>query len=328
MLKKLLVAIATVVAVAAPYFIYPIFLAQFLCFALFASALNLLLGYTGLLSFGHAAFFGGSAYVAAHAMKVWGLPFELSILAGVGVAALLGVVFGVIAIRRQGIYFAMTTLALAQMVYFAALQLPFTGGENGIQGVPRGYLLGTISLEDHTTLYFVVLAITVGALLGLRRLVHSPFGQVLASIRQNERRATSLGYRPERYKVAAFVISAALAGLAGSMKAVVFQIATLNDVHWTMSGEVVLMTIVGGVGTLLGPIIGAGVITGTHDLLAESGGQWALVIQGCIFVAIVMAFRRGIVGELAEYIRNRREALARRRASPVPAAQERIRADD
>jgi branched-chain amino acid transport system permease protein len=292
-----IVAVCLVAAVAAPFVLYPVFVIKALCFALFACALNLLLGYAGLLSFGHAAFFGMSAYVTAHAVKVWALPTELGILAGVAVAAGLGVVFGALAIRRQGIYFAMITLALAQMVYFFALQAPFTGGEDGIQAVPRGYLLGTIDLSNPFAMYFFVLAVFVAALFLIHRTVHSPFGQVLRAIRDNEPRAISLGYDADRYKLMAFVLSASLAGLAGSLKALTFQLASLTDVHWHMSGEVVLMTLLGGMGTIIGPAVGAALVVTIQNYFA-SFGAWVTIIQGAIFVVVVLLFRRGIVGEL------------------------------
>lgn len=290
------------VGLVAPFFLYPVFLMKVMCFALFACAFNLLLGYGGLLSFGHAAYFGGACYISAHAAKVWGLSPELAILAGTLAAAILGLAIGSLAIRRQGIYFAMVTLAFAQMVFFFSLQAPFTGGEDGIQAVPRGNLLGLVSLRSDFTLYFVVLAITLGGLLAIYRIIHSPFGQVLKAIRENEPRAISLGYRVNRYKLAVFVLSATLAGLAGATKAIVFQLASLTDVHWTMSGEVVLMTLIGGMGTVFGPIIGAAIIVTMQNYLATFGA-WVTIIQGCIFVVCVMLFREGIVGVIAKWIR-------------------------
>ena len=260
------------IAAVAPLVAYPIFLMKVMCFALFASAFNLLLGFGGLLSFGHAAYFGAAGYLAAHAAKVWRFTPELAILVGTLGSALLGLLFGLIAIRRQGIYFSMITLALAQLVYFVALRAPFTGGEDGIQGVPRGALFGVIDLGSDTTLYVVVAAISLGGLVIIDRIVHSPFGQVLRAIRENEARALSLGYRIERYRLAVFVLSAALAGLAGATKAVVFQLASLTDVHWTMSGEVILMTLIGGLGTMFGPLVGALVVTATEFYLASIGG--------------------------------------------------------
>ena len=287
---------------AAPFFLYPVFVMKVLCFALFACAFNLLLGFGGLLSFGHAAYFGSASYISAHAAKVIGLSPELSILAGTAVAALLGLIFGSLAIRRQGIYFAMVTLAFAQMVFFFALQAPFTGGEDGIQSVPRGNLFGLVSLRSDFSLYFFVLAIVFIGLLIIYRIIHSPFGQVLKAIRENEPRAISLGYRVNRYKLAVFVLSAALAGLAGSTKALVFQLASLTDVHWTMSGEVVLMTLLGGMGTVFGPIVGAAVIVTMQNYLATYGA-WVTIIQGTIFVIAVLLFREGIVGVLARFLK-------------------------
>lgn len=289
-------------ALAAPFMLYPVFVMKVLCFVLFACAFNLLLGFGGLLSFGHAAYFGSASYVAAHAAKVWGLTPELAILCGTATAAALGFVFGGLAIRRAGIYFAMVTLAFAQMVYFFALQAPFTGGEDGIQAVPRGDLLGIISLRSDLTLYFFVLAIVFTGLLLIYRIVHSPFGQVLKAIRDNEPRAISLGYRVNRYKLAIFVLSATLAGLAGSTKALVFQLASLTDVHWTMSGEVVLMTLLGGMGTVFGPIVGAAAIVTMQNYLAGFGA-WVTVIQGAIFVIGVLLFREGIVGVLSRWLK-------------------------
>ncbi len=290
------------VALVAPLFLYPIFLMKVMCFALFACAFNLLLGYGGLLSFGHAAYFGGASYICAHAAKVWGLSPELAILCGTATAAVLGAAIGALAIRRQGIYFAMVTLAFAQMVYFLGVQAPFTGGEDGIQAVPRGNLFGVLSLQSDLTLYFVVLAITLGGLLGIYRIIHSPFGHVLKAIRENEPRAVSLGYRVNCYKFTVFVLSAALAGLAGATKATVFQLASLTDVHWIMSGEVVLMTLVGGMTTIFGPIVGAAVIVTMQNYLATFGA-WVTIIQGCIFVICVMLFREGIVGVFAKWLK-------------------------
>jgi branched-chain amino acid transport system permease protein len=292
-----------VALVVAPFVVYPVFLMKVLCFALFALAFNLLLGYGGLLSFGHAAYFGMASYVAAYTAKYWGLTPELAIVLGTIVAGLLGAAFGLLAIRRLGIYFAMITLALAQMVFFFSLQTPrFTGGEDGIQAVPRGKLFGLISLADDRTLYFVVAAIFFGGLLLIYRIIHSPFGQVLKSIRDNEPRAISLGYRTAQYKLAVFVLSTTLAGLAGATKAIVFQLASLTDVNWPMSGEVVLMTLVGGMGTVFGPIAGAAVIISMENYLSHLG-SWVLVVQGVIFVACVLLFREGIVGVIAKRIR-------------------------
>jgi branched-chain amino acid transport system permease protein len=273
-----------------------------LCFALFACAFNLLIGYVGLLSFGHALFFGWASYLCAHAAKVWGFPPELAILTGTATAAALGVVAGALAIRRQGIYFAMITLALAQMMYFFALQAPFTGGEDGIQAVPRGALFGVFHLSEQMTIYGFVVVVFLACFLLIYRIIYSPFGEVLKAIRENEQRAISLGYKTDRYKLVAFVLSATLAGVAGSTKAIVFQLASLTDVHWTMSGEVVLMTLLGGLGTVFGPVVGAFVIIGMQNYLAEFG-QWVTMIQGGIFVVCVLLFRRGIVGVIAQALR-------------------------
>ena len=289
----------------APAVVYPVFVMKALCFALFACAFNLLLGFGGLLSFGHAMFLGMAGYVSAHAAKVWGLPPELAILAGTAASTVLGVFAGMLAIRRQGIYFAMVTLALAQMVYFFCLQAPFTHGEDGIQAVPRGMFLGFLDLSSTTVLYYVVLAIFTAGFLLIYRVIHSPFGQVLKAIRENEPRAVSLGYRTEHYKLAAFVLSAGLAGLAGATKAIVFQLASLTDVHWSMSGEVVLMTLLGGMGTIFGPVVGAFAIITMENYLAELG-SWFTITQGAIFVVCVLAFRRGIIGELEAWLRKRR----------------------
>jgi branched-chain amino acid transport system permease protein len=299
---QLIFAALLALALAAPFVLYPVFVMKVLCFVLFDCAFNLLLGFGGLLSFGHAAYFGSASYVAAHAAKVWGLTPELAILCGTATAAGLGFVFGGLAIRRAGIYFAMVTLAFAQMVYFFSLQAPFTGGEDGIQSVPRGDLLGIFSLRSDLTLYFFVLAIVFSGLLLIYRIIHSPFGQVLKAIRDNEPRAISLGYRVNRYKLGVFVLSAALAGLAGSTKALVFQLASLTDVHWSMSGEVVLMTLLGGMGTVFGPIVGAAVIVTMQNYLAGFGA-WVTVIQGVIFVIGVLLFREGIVGVLSRWLK-------------------------
>ncbi|QFI67814.1 Branched-chain amino acid transport system permease protein LivM [Sinorhizobium alkalisoli] len=280
----------------APLFLYPVFLMKLLCFALFACAFNLLLGYTGLLSFGHAAFFGGAAYFTAHAVKEWGLPPELGILVGVIGAAFLGAVVGFFAIRRQGIYFAMITLALAQMFYFFCLQAEFTHGEDGIQSVPRGYLFGFLDLSRPMNIYYFVLAVFVIGIGIIWRIINSPFGMILKSIRENETRAISLGYSVRNYKLAAFVMSAALTGLAGGLKALVFQFATLTDVGWQMSGEVILMTLLGGIGTLIGPLFGAGLVVTLQNYLATSEFP-VTIITGLVFMACVLVFRRGIVGE-------------------------------
>jgi branched-chain amino acid transport system permease protein len=303
--RPILIATAVMAAAlaAAPHVgFYPVFLMKALCFALFACAFNLLIGYGGLLSFGHAMFLGMAGYVSAHAAKVWGAPPELAILAGTAAAALLGVVAGALAIRRQGIYFAMITLALAQMIYFFCLQAPFTHGEDGIQSVPRGVLFGVLDLSNTLTMYYVVLAIFLGGFLLIFRVIHSPFGNVLKAIRENEPRAISLGYNTERYKLLAFVLSATLSGLAGATKAIVFQLASLTDVYWTMSGEVVLMTLLGGMGTIFGPVVGAFAIIGLENYLAGLG-QWVNVITGTIFVVCVLMFRRGIVGELGRFLK-------------------------
>jgi branched-chain amino acid transport system permease protein len=298
--RSLGIAFVVMVAllVVAPFVVYPVFLMQALCFALFACAFNLLIGYVGLLSFGHALFFGWASYLSAHAAKVWGFPPEAAVLFGTASGAVLGVIAGTIAIRRQGIYFAMITLALAQMMYFVALRAPFTGGEDGIQDVPRGKLFGVFSLSHEMTMYGFVLVMVLAGFLLIYRIINSPFGEVLKAIRENEPRTISLGYKTDRYKLWAFVLSATLAGLAGALKALVFQLASLTDVYWTMSGEVVLMTLVGGLGTIFGPVVGAFVIVAMENYLAQMG-QWVLVIQGVIFVACVLVFRRGIVGELA-----------------------------
>jgi branched-chain amino acid transport system permease protein len=288
--------------IVAPMFAYPVFLMKALCFALFACAFNLLIGYVGLLSFGHALFFGWASYVCAHAAKVWGFPPELAIASGTVAAAGLGTIVGALAIRRQGIYFAMITLALAQMMYFFAIQAPFTHGEDGIQAVPRGTLFGFIDLADQTNMYITVLVIFLGCFLLIYRIVNSPFGEVLKAIRENEARAISLGYRTERFKLLAFVLSATFAGVAGSTKALVFQLASLTDVDWPMSGEVILMTLVGGLGTLFGPVVGAFFIVTLENYLTTMG-QWVFVVQGVIFVVCVLLFRRGIVGELAQRLR-------------------------
>jgi len=306
-------ALALLVALAAPFFGYPVFLMKLLCFALFACAFNLLLGFTGLLSFGHAAFFGSAGYVAGYALATLHLPAEFGLLMGMLAAGLLGLVFGALAIRRQGIYFAMITLALAQMVYFVALRAPVTGGEDGLQGVPRGRLLGIGDLSSDLSLYYVVLAIFIAGFALIMRTVHSPFGQVLKAIKENEPRAISLGYDVERYKLLAFVLSAALSGLAGATKTLVLGFETLTDVHWAMSGLVVLMTLVGGMGTLAGPVLGAVIIVALENKLGDAGsaiathtgvtwfrtlGESVGMVTGLIFVACVLLFRRGIIGEI------------------------------
>jgi len=290
--------------VVAPFFTYPLFLMQAMCFALFACAFNLLIGYVGLLSFGHTLYFGWASYLSAYSAKFWGFTPELAILTGTTTAALCGLVAGSLAIRRQGIYFAMITLALAQMMYFFALQAKFTGGEDGIQAVPRGLLFGVIDLRNEMAMYAVVLVIFLAGFLFIYRVIHSPFGEVLKAIRENETRAISLGYKTDRYKLVAFVLSATLAGAAGATKAIVLQLASLTDVNWPMSGEVVLMTLVGGLGTVFGPVVGSFVILVMQYKLSIVG-EWVLVIQGIIFVACVLLFRRGIIGELANKLRIR-----------------------
>jgi branched-chain amino acid transport system permease protein len=286
----------------APLIVYPVFMMKAMCFALFACAFNLLIGFGGLLSFGHAMFLGTAGYAAAHSAKVWGFPPEAAILFGTASAFLLALVSGLLAIRRLGIYFAMITLALAQMIFFFYLQAPFTGGEDGIQAVPRGKLFGFIDLENVYAMYFTVFAIFMGGFLLIYRTIHSPFGQVLKAIRENESRAVSLGYSAERYKLMAFVLSGTLAGLAGAVKALVFQLASLTDVHWTMSGEVVLMTLLGGLGTIFGPVVGALVIITMENYLAQLGA-WVTIVQGAIFVVCVLTFRRGVVGEIAHLLK-------------------------
>jgi len=289
--------------------LYPVFVMKLLSFALFACAFNLLLGFTGLLSFGHAAFFGSAAYITGYFIKAQHFTPELGIAAGVMGAGLIGLVVGVVAIRRQGIYFAMITLAMAQMIYFICLQAPFTGGEDGLQGVPRGALFGLLSLKSDIAMYYLVLAVFLAGFLAVSRIVHSPFGQVLKMIRENEPRAISLGYQVDRYKLLAFVLSAALAGLAGSLKTLIMGFATLSDVHWTMSGEVILMTLLGGVGTFFGPVMGAGIVISLQDTLADKVGSWVNVIIGVIFVMCVLAFRKGVVGELQAWLERRRVAM-------------------
>ncbi|HTH11637.1 MAG TPA: branched-chain amino acid ABC transporter permease [Acidovorax sp.] len=308
--------------VVAPFLgAYPIFMMKLMCFALFASAFNLLLGFTGLLSFGHAAFLGGAAYVTGHAIKVWGLTPEVGLLLGTGGGALLGLLFGWLAIRRQGIYFSMITLALAQMLFFVCLQAPFTGGEDGLQGVPRGKLFGVLDLRNDLAMYYVALVIVVAAFLLIVRAIHSPFGQVLKGIKENEPRAISLGYDVQHFKLLAFVISAAIAGLAGSLKTVVLGFATLSDVHWTASGQVILMTLVGGLGTLSGPLIGSAVVVLLENKIGEFGnllaaltsvewfktlGESVTMVTGLIFVICVLSFRRGIMGEIIAWLDRRR----------------------
>ena len=298
------IALGSMVAffLVAPLVVYPVFLMKAMCFALFACAFNLLIGFGGLLSFGHAMFLGAAGYASAHAAKVWGLSPELAILFGTACATLLGLAAGAIAIRRQGIYFAMITLALAQLVFFFSVQAKFTGGEDGIQAVPRGALFGVLDLSNVWAMYFTVFAVFLGGFLLIYRVIHSPFGQVLKAIRENEQRTLSLGYDVTRYKLLAFVLSAGLAGLAGATKALVFQLASLTDVHWSMSGEVVLMTLLGGLGTVFGPVVGAFVVITMEQYLAQLGA-WVTIVQGVIFVICVLTFRRGIVGELGNWLK-------------------------
>ena len=297
-------AVMVIALVVAPFVTYPLFVMQAMCFALFACAFNLLIGYVGLLSFGHALYFGWASYLSAYSAKVWGFPPELAILTGTATGAVCGLIAGSLAIRRQGIYFAMITLALAQMMYFFAVQAKFTGGEDGIKAVPRGYLFGLIDLRNEMVMYALVLVIFLGGFMFIYRIIHSPFGEVLKAIRENETRAISLGYKTDRYKLVAFILSATLAGAAGATKAIVLQLASLTDVNWPMSGEVVLVTLVGGLGTIFGPVAGAFVMLVMQFKLAPIG-EWVLVIQGAIFVACVLLFRRGIVGELAHLLRIR-----------------------
>jgi branched-chain amino acid transport system permease protein len=312
--KKIGYLIAFAIALAAPFVAYPVFLMKVLCFALFACAFNLLIGFTGLLSFGHAAFFGSAGYVTGYAIRNWGLPFEVGVILGMAAGAAIGLVIGLLAIRRQGIYFSMITLALAQMLYFVCLQAPFTGGEDGLQGIPRGKFLGVLNLENDMTMYYVVLAICIAGFAVIVRAVHSPFGQVLKAVKENEPRAISLGYDVDRYKLLAFVLSATLAALAGATKSVVLGFETLTDVHWSMSGLVILMTLVGGLGTLAGPIVGALIIVSLENKLGDLGswlaqltnidwfnsiGESVTIVTGFIFIVCVLAFRRGIVGEIS-----------------------------
>jgi branched-chain amino acid transport system permease protein len=333
--KKILCLVALALALAAPFVGYPVFLMKLLCFGLFACAFNLLIGYTGLLSFGHAAFLGAGGYVTGYALTALGLPVPAGILLGVLASSALGLLMGALAIRRQGIYFSMITLALAQMVYFAALRAPFTHGEDGLQGVPRGTLFG-LDLSNDLVLYYVVLAIFIAGFALIVRTVHSPFGQVLKAIKENEPRAISLGYDVDRYKLLAFVLSAALAGLAGATKTLVLSFETLTDVHWTMSGLVILMTLVGGMGTLVGPIVGAGLVVSLENRLGDLGawlagvthiewfstlGESVGMVTGLVFVACVLLFRRGVVGEIGALLESRRRpgrATAAARAADVP----------
>jgi branched-chain amino acid transport system permease protein len=300
--QKIAFVVMLAIFAAAPLVVYPVFMMKVMCFALFACAFNLLIGFGGLLSFGHAMFLGTAGYIAAHAAKVWGFPPELAILAGTFAAFVLGVVTGLLAIRRQGIYFAMITLALAQMIYFFYLQAPFTHGEDGIQSVPRGRLFGFIDLTNIFAMYYTVLVVFFAGFLLIWRTIHSPFGQVLKAIRENEPRAISLGYDTTHYKFQAYVLSATLAGLAGATKAIVFQLASLTDAHWTMSGEVVLMTLLGGLGTIFGPVVGALIIITMENYLAHLGA-WVTIVQGVIFVICVLTFRRGVIGEIANLLK-------------------------
>ncbi len=300
--QKIAFVVMLAIFAAAPLVVYPVFMMKVMCFALFACAFNLLIGFGGLLSFGHAMFLGTAGYITAHAAKEWGWPPEAAILVGTFSAFLLGIVTGLLAIRRQGIYFAMITLALAQMIFFFYLQAPFTHGEDGIQSVPRGRLFGFIDLSNIWIMYFTVLVIFTAGFLLIYRVIHSPFGQVLKAIRENEPRAISLGYDTTHYKFMAFVLSATLAGLAGATKALVFQLASLTDVHWTMSGEVVLMTLLGGLGTIFGPVVGALIIITMENYLAQLGA-WVTIVQGAIFVVCVLTFRRGVIGEIAHYLK-------------------------
>lgn len=294
----LLLALAALAVVPwVPHLVYPVFVMKLLCMVLFACAYNLLLGFGGMMSFGHAAFFGGAAYLTGLAAKHWGLPPELALLVGTASAALLGAVFGALAIHRQGIYLAMVTLALAQMVYFIFLQLPFTGAEDGMQQIPRGTLLGLVDLRSDTAMYYLVLVLVVAGVWLIHRVVHSPFGHIVAAIREHEPRARSLGYPVERYKLTLFVLSAALSGLAGSLKALVFQLAALSDVHWHLSGDVVLMALLGGMHSVLGPALGAALVVGLQYYLDAFGG-WVTVVTGTIFMVCVLSFRSGIAGAL------------------------------
>jgi branched-chain amino acid transport system permease protein len=295
-------AIGVAILIAAPFFVYPVFLIKLLCMALFACAFNLMIGGGGLLSFGHAAFFGSAAYIAAHTAKVWGFPFEAAMLAGTATATALGFLFGVIAIRRQGIYFAMITLALAQAIFFLALRLPFTHSEDGIQAVPRGWLFGVVDLRNNFAMYYTTAAVFLLGYLLVWRVWASPFGQVLRAIKDNQPRAISLGYAADRYKLMNFVLSAGLSGVAGALKAIALGLATLSDVDWSTSGEVVLMVLLGGLGTLLGPVVGAGIVVAMDDYLAGIGIPVPVVI-GVIFVAIILVFRRGVVGEALSWIK-------------------------
>ena len=309
MTRTLLLLALAVVACAAPLFVYPVLLMTVLCFVVFACSFNLLLGYAGLLCFGHAMFFGGGAYITGYVLKSSSLPVEVGILAGAAAAAALGYVVGLVAVRRSGIQFAMITFAIAQFVYFLLLQASFTGGEDGMQRIPRNALLGMIDVSKSSVFYYVILALTVASIALFYRIVHSPFGEILRAIRDNEARVESLGFKPERFKLIAFVLSAAMAGLAGGMKATVFQFATLTDVSWPVSGEVILMTLLGGLGTLTGPMVGAGIVIVLNDYLAGFG-EWSLVAQGAIMLLVIIFLRRGVVGELGAYLN--RHQIARK----------------
>ncbi len=302
--QRLLLAAFVALLLVAPFVLYPQFLIEIMCFALLAAALNLLVSYCGLLSFGHAMFFGAAGYVTAQAIKVWGLDPALGILCGVAVAVVIGALTGSLAIRRQGIYFSMITLAFSQLIYFFALRMPFTGGEDGLQDVPRRAMFGLIDLGNNYVMYFVVFALTAFGFFAIHRIVNSPFGQVLRAIRDNEPRAISLGYRANRYKLVVFILSASLAGLAGAIKAVAFQVVTLNDLTWVTSGEALLICILGGMQTLLGPIAGAVLIVSMSHYLA-SYAEWVLMIQGLVFVIVVLSFRKGLVGELYAWLERR-----------------------
>lgn len=308
-MRWVLILIAAIVAIALPFFVYPVLLMSILCFVVFATSFNLLLGYVGLLCFGQAMFLGLSAYVTGYVLKTTGLSLELGILAGVAVSAALGAFVGFIAVRRSGIQFAMITFAFAQFIYFALLQSEFTGGENGMQGIPRSKILGVFDASNSLTFYYVILALTVLAVLFIYRIVHSPFGELLRAIRDKEDRVESLGFRPERFKIMAMTLSAAVAGLAGAMKATVFQFATLTDVSWTVSGEVILMTLLGGLGTLSGPMVGAAIVIFMNDELTQFG-EWALISQGVILILVILFFRRGVVGEAAALLRKLRDRKA------------------
>jgi branched-chain amino acid transport system permease protein len=305
--RTLLLLALAAVACAAPLFVYPVLLMTVLCFVVFACSFNLLLGYAGLLCFGHAMFFGGGAYITGYVLKSSSLPVEVGILAGAAAAAALGYVVGLVAVRRSGIQFAMITFAIAQFVYFLLLQASFTGGEDGMQRIPRNALLGMIDVSKSSVFYYVILALTVASIALFYRIVHSPFGEILRAIRDNEARVESLGFKPERFKLIAFVLSAAMAGLAGGMKATVFQFATLTDVSWPVSGEVILMTLLGGLGTLTGPMVGAGIVIMLNDYLAGFG-EWSLIAQGAIMLLVIIFLRRGVVGELGAYLNRHRIA--------------------